>query len=58
MVDHATAIYFHTSDFLLGTLRIVYTHLFFSNVVIYVLQKKIRKMWPMGEAMANTFQNT
>jgi hypothetical protein len=37
MVDHVVAIYFHTNDFLLGTLRIDYTNFYFSNVAIYVL---------------------
>ncbi len=58
MADHVVAIYFHISDFLLGTLRIDYADFYFSNVAIFVLQKRIEKMCLVGEAMVNTLQNT
>jgi hypothetical protein len=58
MADHATAIYFHTIDFLLGTLKIDYDSFYFSNLAIFVLQKRTKKMCLVGEAMVNTLQNT
>jgi hypothetical protein len=58
MADHAVVIYFHISDFLLGTLRIDYANFYFSNVAIFVLQKRSKKMCLVGEAMVNTLQNT
>jgi hypothetical protein len=58
MANHVIAIYFHTNDFLLRTVKTDYTSFYFSNVAIFVLQKITKKMCLVSEAMVNTLQNT
>jgi hypothetical protein len=58
MADHVATIYFHTIDFLLGTLRIDYASFYFFRCDYLYITKQNKKMCLVGEAMVNTLQNT